>query len=447
MKFNKLWYALILALFIAGCGGSGGGGGGSSSSSGGGGCSSTAPVLSGNNYMTVTVNGSYCNALYTGYTNKPCVRVTICNAGTTCCDTIDDILLDTGSFGLRIFKQALTNFSVASPVTAQDSSHYVGNCAAFGGGNLDWGPVFSADVIMGGQKASAINIQIIDKAWGDGGSKCKTAWGAGYSLDSGPSDASFNGILGVGNANEDCGAYCVSHSNNGSYYSCSGSSCSNYAMPAALTGQGTYGINVYPKQVQNPISFLPDSPGDNNGLVVVLPGVSATTGAATVSGMVLFGVGTKLNNTPDAGVAAYATDNIGYITTKWQSTTYNSSNSFLDTGSNGLFFPNTTSPVISTCSSGSANGWYCPAATKDLSAQICDYSTSLSCASVNFQIVSASTLFATGNYVFSTLGAPNTSDFDWGLPFFLNRTVYIGFDGKSATGFSSGTVSGAYNAF
>ena len=42
------------------------------------------------------------------YPNKPCVSVTVCSPGTSTCQTISDILLDTGSTGLRIFKSLLT---------------------------------------------------------------------------------------------------------------------------------------------------------------------------------------------------------------------------------------------------------------------------------------------------------------------------------------------------
>ena len=59
--------------------------------------------------LPITVNGSLCSI--NSYINKPCVSVTVCTPGTSTCQTIDDILLDTGSFGLRIFKQVLTSFS------------------------------------------------------------------------------------------------------------------------------------------------------------------------------------------------------------------------------------------------------------------------------------------------------------------------------------------------
>ena len=63
----------------------------------------------GANTMTITVNGSLCSsATSSGYLNKPCVSVTVCK-DSSCSShvTINDILLDTASYGLRIFKQPL----------------------------------------------------------------------------------------------------------------------------------------------------------------------------------------------------------------------------------------------------------------------------------------------------------------------------------------------------
>src|SRR5271157_3560515 len=97
MQLNKLPFLILALALVTGCGGSGGS---SSSSSGGGG----NPPTTGNNVLAITVNGP---GLNNSYPNEPCVSVTICTPGTTTCQTINDILLDTGDQGLRIFKQAL----------------------------------------------------------------------------------------------------------------------------------------------------------------------------------------------------------------------------------------------------------------------------------------------------------------------------------------------------
>src|SRR5512144_1296331 len=99
------------------------------------------------NVLAITVNGSLCSpATSSGYVNKPCVSVTVCSPNsTTACQTINDILLDTGSSGLRLFKQAL---SVAlTQVT--NGTGLLAECAHFADGSSDWGPVQRADVRLG----------------------------------------------------------------------------------------------------------------------------------------------------------------------------------------------------------------------------------------------------------------------------------------------------------
>src|SRR4051812_25171082 len=65
----------------------------------------TAAVITGSNVMPVVVgSGAVCGGRF----NFPCTNVTICPVGsTTGCQTISDILVDTGSFGLRVFVSAL----------------------------------------------------------------------------------------------------------------------------------------------------------------------------------------------------------------------------------------------------------------------------------------------------------------------------------------------------
>ncbi len=111
----------------------------------------TTPVP---NVMPITVNGSLCDAANSsGYLNKPCVSVTICSQGSVTCETVSDILLDTGSYGLRIFKQAFSTNLVSSLVQVSSGSGLLANCALFGDGSVDWGPVYRADVVLGNERA------------------------------------------------------------------------------------------------------------------------------------------------------------------------------------------------------------------------------------------------------------------------------------------------------
>ena len=118
------------------------------------------------NVLAITVNGSLCSpATSAGYVNKPCVSVTVCSPNsTTACQTINDILLDTGSSGLRLFKQALAPSVVLTPV--QSGTGLLAECAHFADGSTDWGPVQRADIRLGNEPAVTVPIQVIDATFG-----------------------------------------------------------------------------------------------------------------------------------------------------------------------------------------------------------------------------------------------------------------------------------------
>ncbi|MGA3280497.1 MAG: DUF3443 family protein [Smithella sp.] len=369
----------------------------------------TVSTIAMDNVVAISVNGSLCT---NAYPNKPCVSVTICTPGSnTDCQTIDDILLDTGASGLRIFKSVIT----VSPTQVTSGSGLLADCIQYADYSADWGPVQTVDVILGNETAANVPIQVIDSAFGQP-TLCSQS--SQYTLDSSPSTAGFNGLLGVGLFAQDCGSECVSVTSNGMYYSCSGSTCSETTTTLS-------------DQVQNPVAHLPL---DNNGVIVRLPVVSLG-GAISADGVLILGIDTRSNNS-SSGATMYPVDSTyGEFITVFPATggrTYNSS--FLDTGSNGLFFDAGSVSALTTCSSGVAQGWYCPSSTQSLSATTKGYLGSPS-GPVSFQIGNASALFSSSNWVFSELGAPYDSDtspsvyFDWGLPFFMGRNVYVGIQG------------------
>ncbi len=289
------------------------------------------------NVLPITVNGSLCSAnTSAGYFNKPCVSVKICAPGsTTACQTINDILLDTGSYGLRIFAQAL--IVSLPPVTA--GSGVLAECVSFADGTTDWGPVRLARVILGNEPAVQVPIQVIDATFAAVRPPCPNP-------ETSPASAGLNGILGVGLFREDCGSGCANRVLNGVYFSCSGATC-----------QGT--TVALSNQVQNPAAALP--PPDNNGVIVQLPGVPVG-GTPSVNGNLVFGIGTQANNVVPTNITRYDTNQFGEIVTSFNGIVY--SHSIIDSGSNGLFFtpppsglPNCTPPNDS---------WFCPDIQRDL---------------------------------------------------------------------------------
>jgi len=360
---------------------------------GGGPVPTPIPYQAGTNQMLVSVGTC-------GYINQPCVSVTICEPGTATCQTIPNILLGTGSYGLRLFKQVVT----LNLESVKDSGgKELAECMAYAGGNSQWGPLKYADVQLGNELASHIPIEIIDSTYATIPASCRNTQAT-------PGSLGFNGILGVGLFIQDCGPNCVSSSTNNVYFSCSGATCTPTAVPLNL-------------QVVNPVAYLPNS---NNGVMLHLPTVS-DAGATNVQGVLYLGVATQADNTPTGSVTVFPVDAGGNFRTIMNGTTYSSA--FIDSGSNVIFFP---SSMSTSCQR--AQGYYCPPSMQSFSATQTGSGGSPSVV-VNFNIMNADVALDANNpnYVFNNVGGPLGNSFDWGLPFFLGRQVYVAIEGRSSS--------------
>jgi len=363
-----------------------------SDSSGSGGTTVTSNVL------PIVVNGGPTNNAL----NLAFATVTICVPGTSNCQTIGGILVDTGSAGLRIVSSAVT-----LPLTQQTgaSGAPVVECLPFLN-SVTWGPVVTADVKLAGEQASAIPIQIIGT---DKFPSIPTACSNLGSPEETVSELSANGILGIGLGNHDCGIDCtvVGPSNPGLYYTCPASgSCQITQEPVA-------------NQVVNPVSVFPS---DNNGTIIQLPAVPLG-GQASITGSLIFGIGTQSNN--GLGSAkVLTTDASGNIRTTFNGQSYGKS--FLDSGSNGLFFLDAATTGMPACRL--SIGFYCPTAVRPLSATQLGANGATSVVSFNAGNVDAL------NSTFSVMGEAtglNPGGFDWGLPFFFGRSIYTAIAGRS----------------
>lgn len=388
MRSADLAPALVV-LLAAGCGSH-------SSGSGGGGAA-------GDNVLPLSVNGAHCSSSPT-YPNKPCVQVTVCAPGTTQCQTIDDVLLDTGSFGLRVFRQALGSVALQQ---VQAGAGALANCVQFADQSSDWGPVQLADVVLGKEPAVRVPIHVLDATFATVPVSCPNP-------ESGPGTAGFNGILGVGVFTQDCGPGCAEIAANGIYFSCGASGCSDSVAPLA-------------DQVQNPVALLPK---DNNGVIVDLPAVPAG-GASAVEGSLVLGIGTRANNAVAGMITFPVSPANGTFTTALEGQVLE--HSFLDTGSNGYFFAPPSTGVLPACPSPD-QAWFCPVSTVSLTATNTGDGGTPS-GDVSFRIANFDSLASSGNIVFSELGGQSfpSAGFDWGLPFHLGRRVAIGFEGRSST--------------
>jgi hypothetical protein len=353
-----------------------------------------------NNVQAIVVNAGPTN----DYFNGAFTSVTICVPGqTTGCQTIDGVLVDTGSSGLRVLSSVLT---LSLPQQAGSNGPIV-ECAQFLDG-FTWGPIQTADVKLAGEQASGVPIQVIgERAFPNIPASCSSSGTAEDTLDA----LGANAILGVGLFKQDCGLACafVGSSNPGFYFSCPASGCQPAAVPLV-------------SQVQNPVALFPT---DNNGVVIQLPAVAAG-GAVSVAGFLIYGIGTQSNNA--LGPAKVLTvDAIGNITTVFGSRSYPAS--FIDSGSNGIYFLDSASTGLPLCPD--TSDFYCPASTQ-----------SLSTTNIGGNGVSVPAVFNVGNadalnsrfFAFSEISGPNPDGFDFGLGFFFGRSVFTAIEGQATPG-------------
>jgi hypothetical protein len=366
-----------------------------------GGSSSSEPPK---NIQTIVVSGGPDN----NYANGLFATVTVCEPGSSNCQSIPNVLVDTGSYGLRLLASAVGSLSGVLPQQTGSDGNPVFECAQFVD-SVTWGPVRAADVVLANETAKSVPVELIDASSVPVPSGCKAIGPAEEDVTS----LGANGILGIGLFITDCGDACApaSAANPGFYYSCMASTCSVVPEP----------LNM---QVQNPVALFT---ANNNGVVISLPAVSGSSPG--IGGSIVLGIGTAENNTL-ASAAIFPPDKFGNLLTTFKGKRYAS---FLDTGSNAYFFLDSKTTGIAACAS-SEKGFYCPSSPVNLSATNSS-SQSGSSNTVNFTIVSASQLFSNNNdFVFPSLGGPNPSVFDWGLPFFMGRKVFVAIEGRPTPG-------------
>ncbi len=358
------------------------------------------PPPSGSNVQAIVVNAGPAGI----YANGAFATVTVCVPGTSTCQAIDGVLVDTGSSGLRILSSALTT---TLPQQKAADGNPVAECLPFVSG-YTWGSVQTADIQIAGEIASSVPIQVLSDSQFPTPTACANFGTSENTLAA----LGANGILGVGSFAQDCGGACVStgQSNPQLYYECPASGCT--VVGEALA-----------QQVQNPVALFS---GDNNGVLIQLP--AATTPVASLSGSLIFGIGTRSNNALGSATV-YAVDASGNFVTTFNHQTYNQS--FIDSGSNGLFFLTSSITGIPVCAD--ATFFYCPTSTESLTATTAG-ATGSSNGTVSFTVANADSLFnnnPTAN-VFGQLAGPNSlPGFDWGLPFFYGRNVFTAIEGKS----------------
>ncbi|HEX3604127.1 MAG TPA: DUF3443 family protein [Steroidobacteraceae bacterium] len=385
-----------------------GGGGSVGRGVGGGGGGQTGNVAS--VIVDEGPNNASVNTLFTS--------VTVCVPGTGNCQTIDHVQVDTGSYGLRLLAPILTSaLNSALPVETLANGMSIAECTQFVDG-FTWGPIVTADVQVAGETAKSVPVQVIgDARYSSVPSDCS---GTGTSEDT---VATFgaNGILGVGPFEIDQPA-CADAALAACYYACAtATSCTSSAVPTAML-------------VANPVTRFA---ADNNGVMIQLPSVPSP--APTVTGSLIFGIDTQTNNASGTQTVLTVDTNADLLIT------FNGeslSNSFIDSGSNGIYFNDTS---LATCTAMNLGEFYCPASTLTLGLSI-QGMNGVMANNLTFDVGNAQAMLS-ANPTFNAFPQlagtnPNPGSFDYGLAFFYGKRVAIAVEDKVTT---AGT--GPYIAF
>lgn len=394
--------ALGIAFALGGCGGGGGDTGGApaartgSTDNTGAGNTAVNTAISAN-AVAVTVKPGPADTVNLAFTS-----VTVCApADPARCQTIEDVIVDTGSVGLRLFASVLSPSLALSPQFDEQGAA-LAECARFADVS-SWGPVKVADVRLASEHAMSVPIQILaDPQFSDVPADCASTGLISQTVQS----FGGNGILGVGVFLQDCGIRCELLTENQVYYGCTAAACLPTAAPVA-------------KQVQNPVSFFEKN---NNGVILAFPAVPNGS-APTLTGSLTFGIGTQANNMPGA-VRVLTLDENGLFTTVYKGRRHPIS--FIDSGSNALFFFDDSIPAC-------ALGFFCPSNT--VAATATQIGADGAAASVEFQVRNAAAALEENpdHAVFASIAGPvNSLDiFDWGLPFFFGRSVFTAIEGRA----------------
>jgi hypothetical protein len=366
--------------------------------------------------------------------------VTVCVPGDVSrCQTIDHVQVDTGSIGLRILASKVSSLNLP-PVMLDSAGGQAWECYPFVIGGL-WGGVVQADVGLGQETASRIPVQLIDDRpmtlassteptptakMTEGPADCKVA--TNEKILRSASDLDSNGILGIGSMQLDCGQLCI----NGNYAAAGYETYRSCPVSATDVLQCTSAKVQRNQQVFNPVAALPVN---NNGVLLMMPAVSGL-GAATASGELIFGINTQANNQLTSGMTQV------HLGVDWQNnpdsylnitTLYNGKtilNSYLDTGTNGLFFADGADNPIAKCQ---GSDWYCPTTLAVQHAVLSDGdSPQMNPVAVQFGVGNAGVIFSKPNAAFGDLaGAPPSApgmvkaSFSWGMPFFYGKKVFL----------------------
>ena len=430
-----------------------------------------------NNVAPLTVDGGKGLKLTFVNYNVAYTTVTVCLPGTATCQTIDHVIVDTGSSGLRV-PYGVLNSSLQSGLANVGVSAPLAECIHFVNNTFFWGSVRYADVKIGGaNNDSEVAGNIPIHVMGDPTVGTSIPSACSGKEDDTVNSLGANALIGVGPYQYDCDYVgnvngCTAAVPAGTYYTCSGGSCTNSGLAVATA-----------QQVRNPVSAFAT---DNNGVIVELPAVPVGGQASVSGGSLVFGIGTEANNALANGAtvltldANYQDAAFGGVTTVFngasyppQGAGYKGVGSFIDSGTPAVSFldqailqGNAATAGMVDCAGADYTLLYCPnTGTSPLFTQALSATnivTNSGVANGNsrgvaFNVSNADVLFkSSSTTAASDLGGPITTGtpsastqlldeyFDWGMPFFYGRNVYTAIQGVTAP---SGVPAGPFWAY
>jgi len=342
--------------------------------------------------------------------NRMVVSVTVCDPGTDHCATIDNVMVDTGSTGLRLEGSAVPS-SLNLPAFTGANGKPLAECLRFVHDDA-WGPLYRTDMRIGGLTAKNLPVQIIADDVRPRPVGCPTSTARPTS----------NGTLGIGPHLLDCQGACGQDANRPGVFVKDGGSWLPFRGPIPIESR-----------LPNPVSLFPKH---GNGVVLDLP-ASPEGGTGEIVGTLTFGVDTAANNRI-LGAQILRIDAKGLFTTRYGGVDF--SESYIDSGTETYILAD---DGLTRCA---GMTWaFCVSPSRTLEA-----------AMIGTDGRKVQVLFTLGDYRgaldrrvgawdgFAEVAEGSSRAFVWGAPFFLGRRVSLVFDGR-ATGDTKG-VQGPFYA-
>ena len=329
--------------------------------------------------------------------NRMVVSITLCAPGTTVCTTIPDVMLDTGSTGLRIDASALPPW-LRLPASRDSAGKPLAECLRFVH-DVAWGPLVRADLHLGGEVATDLPIQVVADEDQDQPAGCPRS----------TAQPTANGTLGLGPNLFDCADPCEQ----------------DPARPGVFAREAASWTPVRGKvatadRLSNPLRRLPRH---NNGAVLDLP-TPPPSGAMQLAGTLTLGVGTAANNRLGAA-RVVRLDGMGRFTTLYGDRSYPAGT--IDSGTETNILADDELPRCA------GSSWaFCaePARQRDATIVGAD-GTPLRVPFTVGDYRAARERHVGASDVVAVVADPAAKSFVWGAPFFMGRRVFVVLDGMA----------------